>query len=177
MKPHKKGFPDPMTEEIAGTAGGDLRRDVAESTSLVISHGLKGTATAVEVVADVASSVVRGALEVGHDLGTSVRGLLLGVLRGTRDSDRGFFDTIRDTSAVVIRTAAEAQGDVAAATQGLVSGALDAAREMDLDAASAVSAVARGAIEGADTIGGPVVERVGKIVKRALQPFQKEKLS
>jgi hypothetical protein len=97
---------------------------------------------------------------VDGDLGQATRGLVVGVVRGARQSGAINLTTIGRTSESVIRTAARLSGDVGAAAKGLIEGAIQSAREVGLDSAAAGTAAVIGAMKAAGQIGSAAGDRV-----------------
>ena len=135
-----------------------------EAVSKAVARTVQGVDGVTMSVTDVTSQVAHGTIqavaEVDGDLGQATRGLVVGVVRGARQSGAVNLVTIGRTSESVIRTAARMSGDVGAAAKGLVEGAIQSAREIGLDAAAAGTAAAIGAMKAAGQIGSVAGERV-----------------
>ena len=109
-----------------------------------------------------ATGVIHGATEVGSDLGAAAKGIIIGVLHGTRETAAQALDKIGHTSASVIRTTAEVGGDLGAAAKGLVEGAIHGARDLGVSAERAAAAAANGALDAAGSVSSTAAEEVRK---------------
>jgi hypothetical protein len=150
--------------ENAGQTG-----TMAEAVSRTVARTFENVATAPDALVHATSEAAQGAiqavLDVGGDLGAAARGVVIGVVRGTRAGvfDAGSvsgFDAIRHSSESVVRSAARLAGDLAAAARGAVEGAIQGAREANLDTKEAATAAARGALLAAGELGPTAGERV-----------------
>jgi len=105
---------------------------------------------------------------VGADLTKAVKGIMLGVLRGTKETGTATLDTISHTAHVAIRDTAEVGGDLEAATTGLVAGAIEGAKEMGVSAEDAASAAANGALKAAGKVDSTAVDTVRKALTKPI---------
>jgi len=154
----KDGIVDAVkrTEDAPGAMIEAVSKTVARTV-----HGVDGvTMSVMDVTSQVADGTIKAVAEVDGDLGQATRGLVVGVVRGARQSGAMNLTTIGRTSESVIRTAARLSGDVGAAAKGLIEGAIQSAREIGLDAAAAGTAAAIGAMKAAGQIGSVAGERV-----------------
>jgi hypothetical protein len=102
--------------------------------------------------------------EASADVGAGAKGVVLGVLQGTKATGKEALDTITETSSTVVRGTADVAGDIAKAALGAVQGAIAGAKEVSVDASQAASAAANGALKAAGEISAEAVERVKKAV-------------
>lgn len=154
----KDGIVDAVkrTEDTPGAMIEAVSRTVARTV-----QGVDGvTMSVTDVTSQVAHGTIQAVTEVDGDLGQATRGLVVGVVRGVRQSGAANLVTIGRTSESVIRTAARLSGDVGAAARGLIEGAIQSAREIGLDAAAAGTAAAIGAMKAAGQIGTAAGDRV-----------------
>ena len=101
---------------------------------------------------------------MGGDLGAAAKGILLGVLRGTKEAGVANLETIAQTAESVIKTTGRMSGDLASTAKGLVEGAIQGAKEVGLDVTQAASAAATGALRAAGEFGS----EAGRSVRDAL---------
>ena len=149
--------------ENAGQTG-----TMAEAVSRTVARTFENVATAPDALVHATSEAAQGAiqavLDVGGDLGAAARGVVIGVVRGTRgvafDSGNTGFDAIRHSAESVVRSAARLSGDLATAARGAVEGAIHGAREANLDTKEAATAAAHGALLAAGELGPTAGERV-----------------
>jgi hypothetical protein len=105
-------------------------------------------------------------VQVGADLGHAAKGIMVGVLRGTKEAGTEVMATISHTAHVTIRDTAAVGGDLEAAATGLVEGAITGAKELGVSAEDAASAAADGALKAAGKVGSTAVETVRKAVTK-----------
>lgn len=154
----KDGIVDAVkrTEDRPGAMIEAVSRTVARTV-----QGVDGvTMSVMDVTSQVAHGTIQAVTEVDGDLGQATRGLVVGVVRGARQSGAVNLVTIGRTSESVIKAAARSSGDVGAAAKGLIEGAIQSAREIGLDAAAAGTAAAIGAMKAAGQIGTVAGDRV-----------------
>jgi hypothetical protein len=154
----KDGIVDAVkrTEDEPGAMIEAVSRTVARTV-----QGVDGvTMSVIDVTSQVAHGTIQAVAEVDGDLGQATRGLVVGVVRGARQSGAMNLTTIGRTSESVIRTAARLSSDVGAAARGLIEGAIQSARESGLDTAAAGTAAAIGAMKAAGQIGSVAGDRV-----------------
>jgi len=106
-------------------------------------------------------------MQVGGDLGHATKGILVGVLRGTKATGKEALDTISHTARVTIQDTAEVGGDLGAAATGLVEGAIESAKKLGVSVEDAASAAANGALEAAGKVGSTAVSTVRKAVTKS----------
>jgi hypothetical protein len=151
---------------IVGT--GDIVQAMVDTVARVLALTIKDTGkvgtSVTDVIADVASGAVRGAVQVGADLGHATKGIMVGVLHGTKETGVAVLDTISHTSHAAIRDTAALGGDLEAAATGLVIGAIEGAKKMGVSAEDAAAAAADGALKAAGQVGSTAVETVRKAV-------------
>jgi hypothetical protein len=119
-----------------------------------------------DIIAGVASSAVRDAVEIGVNLRRIARGTMIGVLSGVRDMRVAPLDSISDTSHAAILSTVAAGGDLGAAASGLVEGAIESAKKLGVSAEEAAAAAVYGALKAAGEVGLAAVETVRKAVTR-----------
>jgi hypothetical protein len=154
----KDGIVDAVkrTEDAPGAMIEAVSKTVARTV-----QGVDGvTMSVMDVTSQVAHGTIEAVTEVDGDLGQAARGLVVGVVRGARQSGVVNLVTIGRTSESVIRTAARLSGDVGAAARGLIEGAIQSAREIGLDSAAAGTAAVIGAMKAAGQIGSVAGDRV-----------------
>ena len=129
-----------------------------------------GTESAPEndVIADVASGVISGAVQVGGDLTQAATGLMLGVLRGPQEVGGSVLHRISHTSHVAVRETAALGGALESIATGLVLGAIEGARKMGVGRAEAAAAAADGALKAAHSLGSPTFESVQNAVTQSM---------
>jgi hypothetical protein len=153
---------------IVGT--GDIVQATVDTVARVLAATIKDTGkvgtSVTDVIADVASGAVRGAVQVGADLGHATKGIMVGVLHGTKETGAAVLDTISHTSHAAIRDTAALGGDLEAAATGLVIGAIEGAKKMGVSAEDAAAAAADGALKAAGQVGSTAVETVRKAVTK-----------
>jgi hypothetical protein len=153
---------------IMGT--GDIVQATVDTVAQILATTIKDTGkvgTAVtDVIADVASGAIRGAVQVGADLGHATKGIMVGVLHGTKETGAAVLDTISRTSHAAILDTAALGGDIEAAATGLVDGAIEGAKKMGISAEEAAAAAAKGAMKAAGQVGSTAVETVRRAVTR-----------
>jgi hypothetical protein len=152
---------------------GNVYTAAVDTVSLAVQNALlaakRAGSSSVGAITYVALGAIRGALEFGSDLGEACKGIMVGVLLGTRDRGDAAFRTISHTARTVIHHTANTGSDVVAATEGLVRGAIQIAKDSQEDTTAAASAAAQGALEGADEVGFAAAEQVRMALKA---PFQ-----
>jgi len=155
---------------IIGT--GNVVQATVDTVTQILTTGIKDVGklsiSVTDVIADVASGAIRGAVQVGADVGHAAKGLMLGVLSGTKETGTAVLDTISHTSKVAIRDTALVGGDLEAATTGLVVGAVEGARKMGVSAEDAAGAAADGALQAAGQVGSMAVATVRKAVSKPI---------
>jgi hypothetical protein len=152
---------------------GDVYTSAVDTVSLAVQDALaaakRAGSSAVGAVTYVALGSIRGALEFGSELEEACKGIMVGVLLGTRDRGDAAQRTISHTARTVIHLTAITGSDVMAATEGLVIGAIQWANDSREDVTAAASAAAQGALEGADEVSFAAAEQVRMALKA---PFQ-----
>lgn len=161
---------DGIVSAIKGT--GNVVQATVDTVTQILATTIKDigklSISVTDVVADVASGAIRGAVQVGADLGHAAKGLMLGVLSGTKETGTAVLDTIRHTSQIAIRDTAAVGGDLEAATTGLVVGAIEGARKMGVGAEDAAAAAAEGALKAASQVSSTAVAAVRKAVTKPI---------
>jgi hypothetical protein len=141
----------------------------------------KTGASVIQASSDVVRVAVQGIVEVGGDVGLGAKGIIIGVLRGTKQTGTEAFETISATAGAVVKGTSEVAGDVGRAAKGAVEGAIAGAKELSVDATEAASAAATGAVKAAGEIGSGVAEQVRNAVTGTIagvkvvlkEPFKK----
>jgi hypothetical protein len=162
--------------ENAGQTG-----TMAEAVSRTVARTFENVADAPDALVHATSEVAQGAiqavLDVGGDLSAAARGVVIGVVRGTRGGafdpagamarGRGgvsdfnpIFNPIRHSSESIVRSTARLSGDLASAARGAVQGAIHGALEANLDAKEAATVAAHGAMKAAGELGTTAGDRV-----------------
>jgi hypothetical protein len=161
---------------IVGT--GDIVQGTVDTVAQVLAVTIKDTGkvgtSITDVIADVASGAIRGAAHMGANLGHAAKGIMVGVLHGTKETGAAILDTITHTSHAAIRDTAALGGDLEAAAIGLVEGAIESAKKMGLNAEEAAAAAANGALKAAGEMGSTVVGTVRKAVTRPVNGVRVE---
>jgi len=155
---------------------GDVYTATVDTVSLAVQDALAASkrdgSSAVGAVTYVALGAIRGALEVDIDLAEACKGIVVGVLLGSRDRGDAFLRTISHTARTVAHHTAMTGSDVGAATAGLIEGALQSARDTGGDPPRAASAAAQGALEGAEEVGFAAAEQVRSALAPPFQGVQ-----
>jgi hypothetical protein len=138
-------------------------------TRILLSVKDSGTESASlnDVIANVASGVISGAVQVGADLTQAATGLMLGVLRGPQEVAGSVLHRISHTSQLAVRETAAIGGDFEAVARGLVVGSIEGARKMGVSRAEAAAAAADGALKAAHSLGSPAFESVQNAVTQS----------
>lgn len=184
----RKGMFEWVRNNLISTikATGDIFNAAMDEVSGALSTVFKDTGRAgsafIGALADIAHEVLRGALEIGSDLGLAAKGVLLGTLRATRETGLEALRTISDTAGAIVKSAYEVAGNLGKVAKGVVEGAIHAAKDLGLDVEDAASAAGRGALKAAYKIGATAGETVRnaltgtiagvKVVLR--EPFKKQ---
>jgi len=177
-----------MTDEKSKGRGGHSIKDViveaiknsgnvytaaVDTVSLAVRHSLSAArqagSSAVGAVTSVASGAMRGALECDSDLGEACKGILVGVLLGTRERGEAALRTISRTARSVIHHTSATGSDVTGATGGLVDGAIRSAKDSGEEVTRAASAAAQGALEGAEEVSYSAAEQVRTALKSSFE--------
>jgi hypothetical protein len=151
-------------------------RDVVQATVSTITQTLAGRihdsgqagTSVTDAIADVARGAVRATVQVGADMGHAAQGIMLGVLRGTKEARAEVTSTISHTAHVAIRDTAAAGGDLEVAATGLVRGAIAGAKELGVSAEDAAAAAASGALKAAGEVGSTALQTVRKAVSKPI---------
>lgn len=133
---------------------------VSAAVRTTVTGAHNAGASAVLALTQVALGAIRGALEIGTDVSEAARGILVGVLHGTRERGEASLRTISHTARTVIHHTAITGSDVTAATTGLIEGALRSALDFGGDPNQAAAAAAQGASAGAEMVGFAASEQV-----------------
>ena len=142
-----------------------VRDQIIDAWNTSLATGKVGTSLT-DIIADVAGSAVRGAVQFGISLRRVARGTMIGVLSGIQDMGAAPLDSICHTSHAAIRSAVAVGGDLAAATSGLMEGAIEGAKKMGLSADEAEAAAADGALKAAGQVSSTAVGTVRKAVTK-----------
>ena len=137
-------------------------------TQILLTVKETGAASLNDVIADVASGVICGAVQVGADLTQAATGLMLGVLRGPTEFSGSILHRISHTSQIAVRETAALAGDFEGVARGLVVGAIEGARKMGVSRAEAAAAAADGALKAAHSLGSPAFETVQNAVTQSM---------
>jgi len=149
----------------------DVFTVIADTVSGAVTDAVKAAGNVGTSVVDSISEVARGALasiDARRDLSPAAKGIVVGVLRGTRETGPAALRTISHTARIVVLHSARLGADLARATQGLVQGAIQGARELGLDTVQAASAATQAAVEAAEEVGSVAVEKVRHALKGTL---------
>ena len=122
-----------------------------------------------DVIDDVASGVICGALQARGDLTQAATGLMLGVLRGLKEAGPNILHLVSSTSEIAIRETAAVGCDLDAVATGLVVGAMEGARNIGLSRGEAAAVAADGALKAAHLLGWRAFETVQHAVTRPMQ--------
>ena len=96
-----------------------------------------------------------------RNLEECVKGIVIGILKGSKSMGEEAFSTITDLAGKIIKTTVDTGADVVKSTTGLLKGVIHSAKDMGADAEKAVSAAATGAESG------PVPASIGSAVPPA----------
>lgn len=142
-------------EVVTGTVSFALQEAIAKDAG-------KGFIAVAEVAADAATGAVDAAAELTGEMGGVSKAIMLGVLRGIKQTPWEASRVIRSTARSVIRNVEQRRGDLGLSSKALVEGAMQGARELDLDLEppQAASAASQGAYEGAQEISASMLEKV-----------------
>ena len=160
---------DKIIAAIVGT--GDIFQATTDTVAQILAAANKDTKLGMsvsDVIADVSSGAVRGAVQVGADVGYAAKGIMMGMLRGTKETGTAVLETISRTSNAAIRDTAALGGDLEAAATGLVVGAIEGTTQMGVSVEEAGAAAADGALKGAGQVGSTAVDTVRKAVIKPL---------
>jgi hypothetical protein len=159
-----KAVKDAIVAAIKGTD--DIVGAVVNTTTQTLATSIKDTGkvgtSVTDAIADVASGAVLGTVAVGADLGHAAKGIMVGVMRCTKEAGAEVMDTISHTAQVASRDAAVVGGDLEAAATGLVQGAVAGAKELGVSAEDAAAAAASGALKGAGEVSSTALTTVRK---------------
>jgi len=126
---------------------------ILESIAGGISSAANGTGLVgnplLEAVSEVVKSAVREAVQSGRALLPSCKAIIMGVVRGSGAKREAGLQLLAHAARTVIHHTADTGGNLTTATKGLVLGAIASARDLDVSFATAASAAAQGALEGA----------------------------
>ncbi|HLY08160.1 MAG TPA: hypothetical protein VKW04_02535 [Planctomycetota bacterium] len=137
-----------------------MTETVATMVSRDLDHAGKTGGSTMESITDTAEQAFHGALDVGGDVGLAAKGVLVGVVRGSRVTGDAALQMADRVCRTLIRRTASAGAEVGLAATGLVQGALVAAKDLGLDSATAASVTAHAAGEAAEEFGADVVREV-----------------
>jgi hypothetical protein len=115
-------------------------------------------ASAADSIADVISSAIQAIDD--SDIENTVKGISVGVVRGTREKGRDALRTLGHTSTTVMREFGRRGGNLVHVSKGLVKGAIHSAKELGLDAAEAATIAADAAFEEAERLGHDAADSV-----------------
>lgn len=115
------------------------------------------------------------------DVGAAAKGVVLGVLQGTKVTGNEALETISMTSSNVVKGTAAVAGDIGQAAKGAVQGAIAGAKDVSVDATDAASAAATGALKAAGEISSEAAAQVRNAVTGTIsgvkvvlkEPFKK----
>jgi hypothetical protein len=163
-------FRESLQEAFQGTEDSFSAFASWASRSLAHASEISGQAGAspVPAIKMLAKAGIQGALDLGIDPGSAARGILVGVLRATRDTGESALSTISLTARTVAQTAIENGGDVAAVVRGLVQGAVLCARDIGVEPVPAGSAAGQAAFEAAIELGSSASEKVEEALQGAI---------
>ena len=130
--------------------------------------GLAKVSAPAEALSDLVSSTLRGAIDIGSELDSTAKGIVMGVLRGMDAKGEEALRMLAAAATAVVHHTADRGGNLAAATKGLVLGAIASAKAIEVDVDKAASAAARGALDGATQAGSVTVERVMTALKEPI---------
>lgn len=142
--------------------------DTVTGILLTVKNSGPQSASQSDVIADIASGVIGGAVQAGADLTQAATGLMLGVLRGPKEVGGSVLHRISHTSQVAVRETAAIGGDFEAVATGLVAGAIEGATKTGVSRAEAAAAAADGALKAAHILGSPAFETVQNAVTQSM---------
>ncbi len=125
---------------------------VARAVTAAIHEAGEARESAAERVAEIIRAAVHGIGSREEDAAGAIKGISVGVLRGTKESGIAASRTIGRTAGMVVRETLRRGGDLAEATRGLVRGAIHSAKDLGMDTAEAASDVADAAFDAAEEI-------------------------
>ena len=120
------------------------------------------------IIATATSGAVWGAIESGCDVRLVTRGLMVGVLSGTRLVGSEVSDSIARTAQVAITATAKAGRDVEDAATGLIEGAIEGANEIGISVEDAAGAAALGALNAAGDVRSIAYQRILATVTKTI---------
>jgi hypothetical protein len=184
MKSNYPGKMEWATDRIVAAIRGsrDIMQAIVGTVTELFTETMKDTgragASLTDVVTGVAGGVVRGVSQLNADLGHAGQGLMLGMLRGTKEVGAEGISTIRETAAAVIHATASVGGNLQQAATGLIQGAIQGAKEVDVASEVAVRVAAEGALKAAEKLGSTAVKtvRIG-INKASVDPAKESRLA
>ena len=142
--------------------------DTVTGILLTVKNSNPQSASQSDVIADIASGVICGAVQAGADLAQAATGLMLGVLRGSTEVGTSSLHIISHTAQVAIRETKAIGGDLEAVATGLVLGAIEGARKMGVSRAEAAAAAADGALKASHSLGSQIFETVQNAVTHSM---------
>jgi hypothetical protein len=166
------------TEATTAAASGVLK-----STSEILSNSGKAGTSLIDASSGVVRSAIQAVVEVGGDVGSGAKGVVVGILQGTKVGSKEALVTISETSRIVVKGTSDVAGDIAKAAKGAVQGAITGAKEISLDTTEAASAAAMGALKAAEEISSKAAQQVRKAVTGTIsgvkvvlkEPFKSKK--
>jgi hypothetical protein len=179
MKPKPSGNPGKIEAVknaivVAIKATGDVVQATVKTITETLASTIKDKDTGKvgtsmpDTIADVAGGAVRGSVQIGADLGHAAQGIMVGVLRGTKEAGAEVMGTISHTAHVAIRDTAVVGGNLEAAATGLVQGAIAGAKELGVSAEDAAAAAASGALKGAGEVSSTALKTVRKAFTKTI---------
>ena len=178
MKPEHAGMMEKAKDQIiaANSDSADIASVTVKTVTEILDTTLKDTGKGVVSVAaaidDVASGAIHGAIHTATDLEQTAKGIMIGVLRGTRVASAEPISTILHTVEVTMRDIAAAGGNLVTAATGLIDGAIAGAAEIGVSAEDAAMAAADGALKAASQAGADTADLVHQAVTKAAQHVQ-----
>jgi hypothetical protein len=148
--------------QALNSAGG-VFTETSEAVSRAVFDALhqagRAGASAADSVADVVRSAIKG-IDDEADAENTIKGISVGVIRGTREKGREALLTLSYTGRTVIRETVREGGNLVHAAKGVVKGAIHSAKEVGLDAAEAAAVAADAALAGAESISRAAADSV-----------------
>ena len=150
----------------------DVTRAIADTLRQALSDllGPRGHTSleASVIIATATSGAVWGAIESGCDVRPVTRGLMVGVLGGTRLVGSEVSDSIARTAQVAMTATAKAGRDVEDAATGLIEGAIEGANEIGISVEDAAGAAALGALNAAGDVRSSAYQRILATVTKTI---------
>lgn len=168
-RPESHPIRDGMAQALRGAGGvfTESSEAVARAVTAAVHEAGKSGEAVSERIADIVKGAIQG-IDSAEEDAAAIKGICVGVLRGTRESGAAASRTIQRTSGTVIRETLRRGGDLAHAIRGLVRGAIHSAKDLGLDAGEAASDAANAALDAAEEAGTDAADKVRSAAQEAI---------